>query len=349
MDLALYEPDWGYYMAGARTIGPAGDFVTAPELGDVFGRCLAYKVADTLSRLETSGNVYEFGAGSGRLAVQILNELRRLECPFTEYAIMEVSPLLRNAQRTAIANHAKWALERVKWCEKLPHDGMRGVIIVNEVLDALPVELFRLENGVVKQAFVAQSGDGFKFDYRMYPEPYFEKCFDDLELQDIVEPYTSELHCRANAWLTTLGEALVSGSILIIDYGFPEHEYYHKDRSQGTLICHRRHRTNHDPLAYVGCQDITAHVNFSMLTRVADDCGLEVNGFTTQGAFLLDAGILDMNSDTVSELEHARLMNEVMTLTSLSEMGELFKVMELTRNVSSSQIGFGSFDHRHRL
>ena len=349
MDLALYDSEFGYYTAGTRTVGPSGDFITAPELGNLFGRTLASKLAESLSGFDSPSNLYEFGAGSGRLAVQILHELDKLECRISEYGIIELSPVLRNVQQNTIRQAEKHLGEKVKWYDHLPPQGMKGIVIANEVLDAMPVELFCMEKNELLQGYVVESDTGFALEFRNECEADFEASFAALDLPEIAQPYISELHCRAEAWLRTIANHLDCGSILITDYGFPVHEYYHSERSQGTLMCHRRHHVLYDPLSYIGCQDITAHINFSNLARIAVESGMEVNGFTSFAAFLVDAGIECGELKNRSEIEKGQMLNEFITLVTPSEMGEIFKVIEFTKNFDSTITGFETADRSHSL
>ena len=349
MDLALYDSEFGYYTAGTRTVGPGGDFITAPEMGNLFGRTLASKLAESLSGFDSPLKLYEFGAGSGKLAVQILHELDKLECRISEYAIIELSPVLRNAQQKTVCQIEKHLGEKVKWYDHLPPQGMKGIVIANEVLDAMPVELFCMEKNELLQGFVVESDTGFALEFRNECEADFEASFAALDLPEVTQPYISELHCRAEAWLRTIANHLDCGSILITDYGFPAHEYYHTERSQGTLICHRRHHVLYDPLSYIGCQDITAHINFSNLARIAVESGMEVNGFTSFAAFLVDAGIECGELKNRSEMEKAQMLNEFIALVTPSEMGEIFKVIEFTKNFDSTITGFATADRSHSL
>ena len=349
MDLALYDSEFGYYTAGTRTVGPGGDFITAPEMGNLFGRTLASKLAESLSGFDSPLKLYEFGAGSGKLAVQILHELNKLECRISEYAIIELSPVLRNAQQKTVCQIEKHLGEKVKWYDHLPPQGMKGIVIANEVLDAMPVELFCMEKNELLQGFVVESDTGFALEFRNECEADFEASFAALDLPEVTQPYISELHCRAEAWLRTIANHLDCGSILITDYGFPAHEYYHTERSQGTLICHRRHHVLYDPLSYIGCQDITAHINFSNLARIAVESGMEVNGFTSFAAFLVDAGIECGELKNRSEMEKAQMLNEFIALVTPSEMGEIFKVIEFTKNFDSTITGFETADRSHSL
>ena len=350
MDLALYEPSYGYYSSGVRTIGRAGDFITAPEMGSVFGNCLAIKIADILANSDCDPQLVEFGAGSGNLAVQILTELQKRRIFISEYSIIEVSPVLRNVQKENLLSADVIDSTKFRWYNRLPATGLNGVIIANELLDAMPVELFRRESEEFKQAYVVQNENSFELAFLSDKSSDFEACLPSFELQHWGQSaYTSEVHCQALAWLRTVGASLNKGAILIVDYGFPEYEYYHPDRNNGTLMCHRRHHVHGDPFAFVGCQDITAHVNFSALARIADQLNLRVNGYTSLGSFVVDTGVSDLDLLAMPDVEQLKLTRELLMLTDPSEMGELFKILEITKNISTSDVGFRQFNYVHKL
>ena len=348
MNLALYAPLHGYYAAAPSVVGAEGDFVTAPELGDVFGKVLARKIADSCADFSGLPTLYEFGAGNGTLAVQILKELERIGFETAKYEIMELSPALQRIQRDTINRETHHIQDKIRWRTSLPESGMDGIVIANEVVDAMPVELFRRTSDGPRQGYVVETEHGIAVDYQSRVQPDFQISYDAVEFPEIDGSMTSELHCQAEAWVRTLAESINVGSILVVDYGFPEHEYYHPDRKQGTLVCHRRHRLLYDPLAYIGCQDISAHVNFSGLARAATESGMEVNGFTNLGSFVADvgigAGILDDMAEGMNQ--NSRQLDK---LCHPHEMGEIFKVMELTKNSESTGLGFSLSDRTHRL
>ena len=348
MNLALYAPHHGYYTAKQNVVGAAGDFVTAPELGDVFGRILARKIAHGGSDFSDPPTLYEFGAGNGTLAIQILMELDRVGFKTANYEIIEVSPAFERNQRNSFSRASRHIQDKVRWRARLPESGMAGVVIVNEVVDAMPVELFMKTSDGTRQGYVVETGDGLALQYQSRIQPDFQRSYDALDLPESDGPVNSELHCRAEAWLRTLADSIATGSILIADYGFPAHEYYHHDRKQGTLVCHRRHRMLHDPLAYIGCQDITAHVNFSGLAGVATAAGMEVSGFTNLGSFVVDVGTSAGLMDDSAKISRSH-SHQFHQLCHPHEMGEIFKVMELTKNFESTGLGFNLSDRTHRL
>ena len=349
MDMALYHPTLGYYTSATQVLGKEGDFTTAPELGDLFGKILALKIGSIFDHGDIRVRIYEFGAGTGKLAIQILTELNRLGIDVEEYAIIETSPRLKREQMDSIRISRREFSAKVNWYDELPRNGMRGVVIANEVLDAIPFDLIRITNGEVLRGYVVETRDGLELQFNSSHEDSFLRTLELIDVSGCESSYTTELHCRAEAWLRTIAEVMTAGSILISDYGFPNHEYYHPDRNEGTLMCHRRHRSLHDPFAYIGCQDITTHLNYSLIAKVAEDSGLSVNGFTTLAGFIVDMASAEMEQSNASASEQLNFAQQMNMLTSSSEMGEIFKVMELIKGIESSQLGFRTLDHLHRL
>lgn len=348
LNLALYEPNWGYYTSNADVIGVNGDYITAPELGDAFGKCLARKIADTLSLIDEPHTIFEFGAGSGKLALQILKELKQFGINPLSYSIVEISPVLQARQRRTLSENSPAMLDCVTWLDSLPEQGLRGVIVANEVLDALPFELLQVNNQEILQGYTILSTNGFVTEFQPEHRADFASSLQSLTLPELVDGYVSELHCQAEAWVRTVSDQLEQGSIIIIDYGYPEHEYYHPERTTGTLACFRRHEVHFNPYINIGYQDISTHVNFTAIARVACTQGMNLNGFTSLGAFLLDAGLLEYGLDLSDDATN-KLKSQVLTLTNPTEMGERFKVMELTKNIHASQTGFRQLNQIHRL
>jgi SAM-dependent MidA family methyltransferase len=346
MRLALYAPGLGYYSAGARKFGEHGDFVTAPELSPLFSYCLARQAAQVLEELG-GGEILEFGAGSGGMAADILAELERLDCLPTRYFILELSADLRARQQDLLQARLPHLRDRVTWLDELPVTRLRGVLLANEVLDAMPVARFRVaENGEIEEFYVRQDGDGFAWITRQAQEPLRGQ----VAMLGLPAGYISELNPTLSAWCAALAESLEAGLILLIDYGFPRREYYHPQRHQGTLMCHYRHHAHTDPFFYPGLQDITAHVDFTAVADAALAAGLELAGYTTQADFLLASGLEEMlaASDPTDYAAHLALMQRIKPLIMPSEMGELFKVMGLSRELSTPLRGF-SRDRRKRL
>ncbi len=330
--MALYEPGLGYYASGRRLFGtmPASgsDFVTAPELSPLFGRTLARQVAQALDAARAD-EVFEFGAGSGALAAQVLDTLGPR---VRQYSIVDLSGTLRERQARTLAAFG----DRVRWLDELPSQ-MRGVVLGNEVLDAMPVQLLHWDGVQWFERGVAAADGVLAWADR----PTALR----LPVHGPFVPGTvTEIHPQAEAFVRTLAERLVQGAAFFIDYGFPESEYYHPQRSGGTLMCHRAHQSDTDPLVDVGEKDITAHVNFSAIALAAQDAGMDVLGYTSQARFLLNCGLPGLlQGADVRTLAHAQ------KLITEHEMGELFKVLALGRGIELDPLGFAAGDRMHTL
>ena len=337
MALALYAPGLGYYARGSRQFGamPASgsDFVTAPELSPLFGATLARQVRQALDATATD-EVWEFGAGSGALAAQLLQALGER---VRRYSIVDLSGSLRERQRERLAPFAA----RVRWLDALP-DAMQGVIVGNELLDAMPVQLLHWDGRRWFERGVVIGGGGLAFaDHATPLRPPRAAAF--------VPGTTTEIHPQAEAFVRTLAERLECGAAFFIDYGFPDAEYYLPERVGGTLMCHRAHRADTDPLADIGDKDITAHVNFSAIALAAQDAGFEVLGYTSQARLLLNCGLATLMSDAQQRSDWPALA-AAQKLIAEHEMGELFKVIGLVRGVAAfDAIGFAAGDRSHRL
>ena len=332
MALALYAPGLGYYARGQRQFGvlpsSGSDFVTAPELSPFFGRALARQVAQWLDAAEAD-TVLEFGAGSGALAAQLLDALGER---VRRYAIVDVSGALRARQRERLA---PWGT-RVEWLDTLP-DTLHGVVVGNEVLDAMPVQLLHWDGAQWSERGVVAGDHGFAWaDRPTALHPPVDTPF--------VPGTVTELHAQAEAFAATVAERLERGAAVFVDYGFPAAEYYHPQRTGGTLMCHRAHLADPDPLVDVGAKDITAHVDFTGVALAAQDAGADVLGYTTQAHFLLNCGLLEL-------LEAAGLREraDAHKLVAEHEMGELFKVLAFGRGIDVESIGFAHGDRTHRL
>ena len=344
MDMALYQPGLGYYAAGLRKFGEQGDFVTAPELTPLFGMTVAEQVAPVLR--ETSGEVLEFGAGSGRLALDLLRALEKLDALPERYCILELSAELRHRQQQIITDELPHLARRVVWLDTLPEPGFRGVMLANEVLDAMPVELFRTHANAVSELYVDRADGGFVFTEK----PADTALAARVDALNLAPDYRSEINRRGEAWISELARIMGQGMILLLDYGFPQKEYYMPDRSEGTLMCHYRHRSHADALILPGLQDITAHVDFTAMAESALAAGLSVSGYTSQASFLLSLGLLDkLQSRRGPERQTLMDAQAVKKLTMPQEMGELFKVMALTRDIALPLAGFTLQDQRFRL
>ncbi|OGT18830.1 MAG: hypothetical protein A2V90_01810 [Gammaproteobacteria bacterium RBG_16_57_12] len=349
MALALYSPGLGYYAAGARKFGAAGDFVTAPEISPQFSRCLARQCQQVLAQLP-GGAILEFGAGTGAMAGDILLELERCHALPSHYFILDVSAELRQRQQQTLLQRVPRLLDRVQWLDRLPIGGFRGVVLANEVLDAMPVHRFQITAEGYNEIYVAWQGERFAWSHER-PGAALEAWYRAATPAGLAPGYESEVNLAIAPWLAGLVDSLAAGAVLLIDYGFPRHEYYHPQRSGGTLMCHYRHRAHPDPLILPGLQDITAHVDFTAVAEAALDAGFEVLGFTNQAYFLLALGLAESVAevnplDTRAQLE---LAQQIKKLTLPSEMGELFKVMALGKGLDMTLRGFTLNDQRGRL
>lgn len=346
MQLALYAPGLGYYSGGAKKFGHGGDFVTAPEISPLFAQCLARQATQVLEA--TSGDLLELGAGTGSLAAELLLELERLQRVPGRYLILEVSAYLREVQQqTLAAKLSPELLSRVQWLDALP-ENFSGMILANEVLDALPVHVVKTSVGGPLELGVVASEQGFAWTERPLVNKQLQALLAGL---DLPPDYVTELCPAANGLVSSLAQMLESGVMLFIDYGFPRREYYHPQRNQGTLMCHYRHHAHDDPFLYPGLQDITAHVDFSAVAQVAQVNGLELKGYCGQAQFLINCGITELLS-RVSPHDmalYAPLASQAQKLLSPAEMGELFKVMALGKRCERSLIGFMQGDRSHTL
>lgn len=350
MALALYTPGLGYYSGGSRKFGPAGDFVTAPELSPLFARCLAVQVAQVLGRTE-DGVVLEFGAGSGVLAADMLAELARRDALPDAYLILELSAELRDRQARLLRARVPGLADRVRWLDRLPEQPVAGVIVANEVLDALPVQRFRIRHGVIESQRVVCGADGLSARWAPAPAAVRAAVEGIATEAGLAEEYCSEVCLQLAPWIGALASCLVRGAALLIDYGYSRAEYYHPQRRDGTLLCHYRHRAHADPFFLPGLQDITAHVDFTAAAEAAVEAGLTVAGFTTQARFLLGCGIETLLSEAhrAGEVEGLKAAEQVKRLILPTEMGERFKVLALTRDLHVPLVGFAVADLRHRL
>ncbi|HEY5701344.1 MAG TPA: SAM-dependent methyltransferase [Gammaproteobacteria bacterium] len=352
MNLALNAPGLGYYRAPMRRFGEGGDFITAPELSPLFSRCVARQIVDILSRAG-NGEVLEVGAGSGRLCAGLLNALDELGQAPVHYRILEPSADLRARQQSTIETEARDFRERVSWVNDLPSAGFKGVIIANEMLDALPVRRFRISNGRVEEAFVEWRRGGFQWCFDSSRDGMPEATVADIEQalgKPLPQHYVSELGPQRGAWIQRAAAGLERGALLLFDYGYPLTEYYHPQRVDGTLRCFLRHRSHDDPFLYPGLQDISVHVEFTSLATAATEAGLEIGGFTTQAEFLLASGLLEMCSDVDPRSERFFLLTrQIKRLTLPEEMGELIKVVAFTRKIGLPMEGFSGRDLRNLL
>lgn len=361
MELALYTPGLGYYSGGARKFGrraeDGSDFVTAPELSPLFARTLARALAQAL---EASGTraLMEFGAGTGRLAAGILSAFETLGTPLDSYAIVDLSGELRERQRETIEALAGPLAARVRWLDALP-ERFDGVVIGNEVLDAMPIQLYARTGGVwhARGVGIAETGE-LRFEARALNAPLVSLSQEDAallaQLDAEVDPeidYVAEVHPAGAAFTRTVCTMLARGAAFFIDYGFPRAEYYHPQRTEGTLMCHYRHHAHGDPFLYPGLQDITAHVEFTRIAEAGVQAGADVLGYTSQARFLMNTGITDVLSeiDPADAAHFLPAANAVQKLMSEAEMGELFKVIAFSRGIDGTLDAFARGDRTHTL
>jgi len=348
MDLALYAPGLGYYAAGAAKLGAAGDFVTAPELTPLFAAALATQVAAILAATGRR-EIVELGGGSGRLAADLLTALAARDALPTRYAILEVSPDLAQRQREVLARCAAAPRGCVEWIAALP-EAIDGVVIANEVLDAVPVHVVARRDGKWLERGVTWNAACGALAWDERPAAPQLAALAAARFPPDGD-YTSEINPAAEALVENVGRRLAAGAALFVDYGFPAAEYYHPQRSEGTLMCHYRHRAHDDPFSWPGLTDITAHVDFTAMAEAGERAGLEVAGFTAQAPFLVGCGILDALAATGAPESPAyvRAAAAVQKLLAPSEMGELFKVLALAKSPAIAWPGFAVVDRRHRL
>ena len=354
MELALYAPGLGYYSAGARKFGVRGDFVTAPEVSALFSRCIARSCAAVLAQLG-GGDLLEVGAGTGRMAVDLLRELEvQVQLP-DRYLILERSGDLRERQHELLLREVPHLLELVHWLDAPPAEAWRGMLIANEVLDALPVTLFGWRRSEVVEYGVSWERGRLVWRERAAEPTMAARVEGWAASFDWSEDYRSEFNPSLGPWLEGLTERLAAGAALFIDYGYPRSEYYHRERARGTLLAHYRHRAHADPLLLPGLQDLTAHVDFTAVAEAADALGLAVGGFSSQAHYLLDVGIEQLLADAMpgdrasAQSDYLRLAAQAKTLLLPGEMGERFKAILLQRGLEGRVPGFGGRDLRGRL
>jgi SAM-dependent MidA family methyltransferase len=351
MDIALYAPGLGYYSGGAQKLGADGDFTTAPEISALFGACLGVQCAQILAEL-SNGSVLEIGAGSGRLAADILARLDSLGTLPERYWILEISADLRERQRLYIEQRLPHLCERVSWLDRPPEEPFDGIVVANEVLDALPVARFCWRADSIEERGVAIEDGRFSWAGRAADSAMAKACRDLNEAAGgWDEGYVSEYCPRVASWTHAVTSSLRRGAALWFDYGLPRRQYYLPERHEGTLACHFRHRVHADPFQYVGLQDITAWVDFTRLAEASREADFELGGFTTQAHFLAATGI-DREMRRIAgddENQFAHLANQARRLMMPGEMGESFKAMAWLRGLQIPLAGFALQDLRHTL
>lgn len=345
MELALYTPDLGYYMAAHDIFGREGDFTTAPEYSRLFTESLAKQCEQVLQI--TSGNILEIGAGSGRMALELLHALEKLESLPEKYYILEKSPYLRQRQQKLLSDAPPHLQNRVVWLDTLPSFPVDGIILGNEVMDAFPVHRFRFTENHFREFYVTWLDNKFTLQIK---ESGPELIAHLAKLSHFfTDGYESECNLMIQPWIKDLSQVLNRGIILLLDYGFARHEYYHPDRHMGTLMCHYQHHLHADALNHIGLQDMTSHVDFTEVAESAERFGLEIRGYTNQASFLLSCGIVDFLEKKLSQANYDQLANELKILTSPNEMGELFKVIALAKKCDIPLLGFSLRNFPERL
>jgi SAM-dependent MidA family methyltransferase len=353
MEMALYTPGLGYYAAGSIKLGSQGDFVTAPEISPLFGATIVQTILPALTHLQEESlplQILEFGAGSGALAESVLDGLQRLGLKIDSYNILDLSADLIDRQKQRLFQRP----EKINWLSELPENFI-GIILANEVLDAMPIDLIVQRNGAwhYKNVGFAKTEqntseqfvfcDGLRVEDSLLPT--------QLQKEDFPEGYTTEIHSNGNAWINSLAELLKKGLLLTFDYGFPAHEYYHLQRGQGTLMGHYRHHAIQDPFFYPGLCDLTAHVEWSTITQSAIDHGFDFLGYTSQASYLLKAGIGELAltyADPRDAVSFMPISNGLQKLLSEAEMGELFKALCLGKDMPFSEGDLPGFRSKPR-
>ena len=348
MKLALYAPGMGYYSGGAQKFGAAGDFVTAPEITSLFSQTIAAQAAQILAL--SAPQIIEVGAGSGRLAVDLLLELETRGSLPERYRILELSGELRERQRANIIQHAPHLLGRVDWLDGLPVH-FDGLVLANELLDAMPVHLVIWDKQAILERGVAWEKGEFVWCDRPASGRLLERAQALADEYSLPSGYLSEICLAASDWTASWASILGQGALLLIDYAFPRHEYYHPQRDIGTLMCHYRHQAHIEPFFLTGLQDITAHVDFTAIVEAGFDAGLDFLGYTTQASFLLNCGLTELLARTPAEnfMRYLPQAQAAQKLISPAEMGELFKVIALGKGISEPLLGFAQGDRSATL
>lgn len=348
MQQVLYSPQFGYYSTGRPKFGAQGDFTTAPELTPLFGQTIAHQCRQVLATLPDP-IIFEFGAGSGRLCVDVLTTLEALKSLPREYHILELSGDLKKRQQQVIEESIPHLASRVRWHDQWPDTPFNGVVLANEVLDAMPVHRFMQTQDDVLESYITLNEQGQLHEiFKSCTNPRLKAHVKDVLAPDLY-PYQSEANLFLDDWFQQCFNMLEKGAFFILDYGFPRHEYYHPDRKQGTIMCHHQHQSHADFLAYPGEQDITAHVEFTHVAQAAFNAGFHVAGFCNQASFLLANGLLSLLSDVQGERKRIQEQFAAKLLLQESEMGELFKVMGLLKHVDLALTGFQMQDKRASL
>ncbi len=351
MEMALYHPEFGYYNSYDIKIGAKGDFVTAPEISPLFAQCIARQVRQ-IAEIFGVANILEVGAGNGRMAKDLLLELQNLGYLPQHYYIYEVSPAMRKKQVATISTECPDLLHHVVWLDEMP-ERIQGVIIANEVLDALPVHSFCVENGAIKERCVVWKNDEFAWEAGTPTSSEIaESALEIANHYNLDNGYESEINLNIKQFIRALTNTLERGIILLADYGYGQKEYYHPKRNHGTLTCFYQHNKYDNPLVLPGLMDITAHVDFTKVVEAAADYDCDLKGFTNQTSFLLSCGLADIVAEQehqLTSIEKVHLHRAVKMLTMPTEMGEVVKFMGFAKKVTIPLLGFGLHDRRRDL
>ena len=350
MDLALYAPGTGYYVNGRRKIGATGDFTTAPEISPLYSTCLGNQSAELLTAMG-GGDILEMGAGSGRMAADILRQLDTLKVLPERYLILETSPEHQAAQRAWLTETIPALLPRVTWLHNLPEPGWRGIVLANEVIDAFPVHRVRYTGDEWQEGYVIWQNDRFQTDWAQLQSPGLANAVQQIPTEQLTPRYQTELNLRLAPWMAAIATSMTQGAIIIIDYGYPAKAYYHPERSTGTLQCYHQHQANTALYQRIGQQDITAHVNFSHLAHAALDQGLQLAGYSTQAQFLINTGLEAQLSKALNlaDDDTMNIVAGVKQLTLPTAMGERFKVIGFQKQLELDWQGFNQNDQRAYL
>ncbi|VAW58138.1 SAM-dependent methyltransferase, MidA [hydrothermal vent metagenome] len=361
MQLALYTPGMGYYSGGLQKFGEQGDFITSPEVSPLFAKSLARPVAALLADI-SGAKIIEFGAGSGRLAADLLAELANLKQLPVDYYIVELSAELQHRQREALQQQVPELLDRVKWLSHLPENKINAIVLANEVLDAMPVKRFVLKNNRLQELGVENVQPQLQLSYRDADELLSTQiaslgvkhlCINPVDAESASEryAYSSEINVNIKPWIASVANCIKQGAVYLIDYGYPRQEYYSTERVMGTFMGYYQHRAMDAPLWYPGLQDLTAFVDFTEVAEAALEAGFDVDGYTSQGNFLLSCGLADIveQSAYTTEIERLQILQQMKTLSLPGEMGERFKVMGLSKGLDKNIPGFEMRDLRYSL
>jgi len=352
MQHALYEPGLGYYSGGARKFGVDGDFTTAPEISSLFSACLA-RQCEQLFSLTGTAVLLELGAGTGVMAADILAELQRRNSLPDKYLILETSADLRQRQQQLLQQRHPDIFARIGWLDTLPSEPINGVILANEVLDALPVRRIKIENNRFFEQMVTSNKQSFAWLSEPASAVLAAAIGNNLSdcLADLPDGYVTEYNTLLPAFIQSVSDVLGNGAMLFLDYGYPRREYYHPQRNEGTLLCHYRHRSHSDPFINIGIQDITAAVDFTLVAEAATIAGLEIAGYTTQAGFLIACGIEEIINDCGQgdDMASLRYLQQARQLLLPGQMGESFKVIALSRNIETPLQGFEFANQVQRL